>query len=75
MGQVSLRAIRKSYDAIKSGPGDFPLGSCVAMGDWWSPEGSEQMLAGAPGLNRENVRSVFYGHEHLRGETDVFERH
>ncbi len=34
-----------AYDAIKSGPGDFPLGSCVAMGDWWSPEGSEKMLA------------------------------
>ena len=38
-------AHRVGYDAIKSGPGDFPLGSCVAMGDWWSPEGSETMLA------------------------------
>ncbi|MGZ4691968.1 MAG: family 1 glycosylhydrolase, partial [Acidimicrobiia bacterium] len=38
-------AHRVGYDAIKSGPGDFPVGSCVAMGDWWSPEGSEAMLA------------------------------
>ncbi len=37
-------AHRVGYDAIKAGPGDFPLGSCVAMGDWWSPEGSEAML-------------------------------
>jgi beta-glucosidase len=38
-------AHRKAYDAIKSGPGDFPLGLTVAMSDWWSPEGSERMLA------------------------------
>jgi beta-glucosidase len=35
-------AHRKSYDVLKSGPGDFPLGLCVAMGDWWAPEGCEQ---------------------------------
>jgi beta-glucosidase len=38
-------AHRKGYDAIKSGPGDFPTGWCISMEDWWSPEGSEQMLA------------------------------
>lgn len=37
-------AHRKGYDAIKSGPGDFPVGSTVAMGDWWAPPGSESVL-------------------------------
>ena len=40
-----LRAAhRRSYDAIKSGPGDFPVGSCIAMGDWWVPAGAEDTL-------------------------------
>jgi beta-glucosidase len=38
-------AHRRGYDAIKAGPGNFPTGSCVAMGDWWSPPGSEDVLA------------------------------
>ena len=37
-------AHRKGYDAIKSGPGDFPVGSTVALGDWWAPEGSDAVL-------------------------------
>jgi beta-glucosidase len=37
-------AHRRGYDAIKAGPGDFPVGSCVAMGDWWAPEGSQDKL-------------------------------
>ena len=37
-------AHRKSYDVIKAGPGTFPVGSTVAMGDWWIPEGSEAIL-------------------------------
>ncbi len=38
-------AHRSGYNAIKAGPGNFPTGSCVAMGDWWAPEGSEAVLA------------------------------
>jgi beta-glucosidase len=41
-----IRAHRSSYDVLKAGPGDFPVGLCVAMGDWWAPEG------GATGLER-----------------------
>ena len=37
-------AHRRGYDAIKAGPGDFPVGQCVAMGDWWAPEGMEAAL-------------------------------
>jgi beta-glucosidase len=40
-------AHRRGYEAIKAGPGDFPVGSCVAMGDWWAPEGAEDALARA----------------------------
>jgi beta-glucosidase len=49
-------AHRKGYDAIKAGPGDFPVGSCVAMGDWWAPEGSEE--------TRDRVRYMHEG-QHL----------
>jgi beta-glucosidase len=37
-------AHRIAYDVLKGGPGDFPVGLCVAMGDWWAPEGSEEAL-------------------------------
>jgi beta-glucosidase len=37
-------AHRRSYDVLKSGPGDFPVGLCVAMGDWWAPAGAEEAL-------------------------------
>jgi beta-glucosidase len=49
-------AHRRGYDAIKAGPGDFPVGSCVAMGDWWAPPGAEETLA--------NVRHMHEG-QHL----------
>ena len=38
-------AHRRAYEAIKAGPGDFPVGSCVAMGDWWAPAGADDALA------------------------------
>ncbi|MFM8973946.1 MAG: glycoside hydrolase family 1 protein [Actinomycetota bacterium] len=37
-------AHRKAYDVIKAGPGDFPLGLCVSMGDWWAPESAQDAL-------------------------------
>jgi beta-glucosidase len=37
-------AHRRAYEGLKAGPGDFPVGSCVAMGDWWAPEGAEAAL-------------------------------
>jgi beta-glucosidase len=37
-------AHRRAYDALKAGPGDFPVGSCIAMGDWWAEEGGEEAL-------------------------------
>jgi beta-glucosidase len=39
-----IAAHRKAYDVLKGGPGDFPVGQCVAMGDWWAPPGAEEAL-------------------------------
>ena len=44
MNENLKAAHRRAYDAIKSGPGDFPVGLAVAMGDWWAPEGAEDAL-------------------------------
>ena len=40
-----IAAHRKSYDVIKSGRGDFPLGLTLSMSDWWAPEGAEDRMA------------------------------
>jgi beta-glucosidase len=37
-------AHRRAYDVLKGGPGDFPVGLCVAMGDWWAEAGGEDAL-------------------------------
>ncbi len=37
-------AHRAAVAAIKAGPGDFPVGQCIAMGDWWAPDGAEEVL-------------------------------
>jgi beta-glucosidase len=42
-----VRAHRAAYDELKGGRGDFPVGICVAMGDWWAPDGADEMLARA----------------------------
>jgi beta-glucosidase len=42
-----VRAHRSAYDALKAGPGEFPVGICVAMGDWWAPDGADEILARA----------------------------
>ena len=42
-----IRAHRRRTTCSRAGPGDFPLGICVAMGDWWSPEGAHEVMARA----------------------------
>jgi beta-glucosidase len=40
-----LRAAhRKAYDALKAGPGDFPVGLTLSMGDWTAEPGSEALI-------------------------------
>jgi beta-glucosidase len=41
-----IAAHRGAVEAIKGvAATDFPVGQCVAMGDWWAPTGAEEMLA------------------------------
>lgn len=41
----NLRAAhRKAYDALKSGPGDFPVGLTLSMSDWAAEEGAEDKI-------------------------------
>lgn len=47
VNEVMIAAHRRAYEVIKAGPGDFPVGQTVAMGDWWAPEGAEAKLAEA----------------------------
>jgi beta-glucosidase len=62
VNQHLIAAHRKAYNAIKGGPGDFPTGWTLSMGDWWAPEGSEEMLA--------NIRRMHEGQflEAARGD-------
>lgn len=48
-----IAAHHKAFEAVKAGPGDAPVGLCVAMSDWWAPEGGEEALA--------NVRRMHEG--------------
>ncbi len=31
----------RAYETLKAGPGDFPAGSAIAMGDWWIEPGPD----------------------------------
>jgi beta-glucosidase len=42
---VLVDAHRRCVDVLKAGPGDFPVGITVAMGDWDAPAGAEDTLA------------------------------
>ena len=42
-----IAAHRRAYDVLKAGPGDFPVGITVAMGDWWAPDDGQEVLAKA----------------------------
>jgi beta-glucosidase len=42
--EVFLDAHRRAVDAIKSGPGDFPVGITLAMGDWAATPGNEDSM-------------------------------
>jgi beta-glucosidase len=37
-------AHRKAYDALKAGPGDFPVGLTLSMSDWAAEPGSEHLV-------------------------------
>ena len=53
-------AHRRAFEVLKAGRGDFPVGWCVSMEDWWAPEGSEELLERArymhEGQHLENAK-------------------
>ena len=57
-----LRAHRLTYDAIKSGPGDFPVGMTLSMADFQAVEGGEANMERA----RHSMEDVFL--EAARGD-------
>ncbi len=42
--EVLADAHRRSYEAIKSGPGEFPVGLTLSMGDWGAEPGEEHRI-------------------------------
>jgi beta-glucosidase len=55
VNDVFIDAHRKSRDAIKSGPGDFPVGMTLSMTDYQAAEGGQQRLERI----RRNMEDVF----------------
>ena len=45
-------AHRRAYDALKGGPGDFPVGMTLSMSDWGAEPGHEDKIAGVPSAPR-----------------------
>jgi len=43
--ETFLDAHARAVEVLKSGPGDFPVGLTLAMGDWWAPAGCDDVLA------------------------------
>lgn len=62
VNEVFIDAHAKATDAIKSGPGDFPVGLCLAMSDYQAVDGGEAMRDRI----RRNMNDVFL--EAARGD-------
>jgi beta-glucosidase len=60
-----LAAHRKAYDALKSGPGDFPTGQCVSMDDWSAPPGSEELVARTRAMHEDQFLEVSRGDDYV----------
>ncbi len=50
-----LDAHRKAYDALKAGPGDFPVGLTLSMSDWWTAEPGAEHPRDVPGRMHEDA--------------------
>jgi beta-glucosidase len=63
--EIILAAHRRATEAIKAGPGDFPVGLTLAIQDIQAVEGGEEMAARL----RQGINGVYL--EHLRGDDFV----
>ncbi len=39
-----IAAHRRAFEVLKAGPGDFPVGLTLSMGDWWAELGCEESM-------------------------------
>ena len=53
----------RAYDALKAGPGDFPVGLTVSMSDWWTPEGGEPGLERARAMHEDSYLEAARGND------------
>jgi beta-glucosidase len=45
VNEVLRRGHHLAVDALKAGPGDFPVGLTLSMEDWWAPDGADDVIA------------------------------
>jgi beta-glucosidase len=60
-----IAAHRKAYDALKSGPGDFPVGQCISMDDWWAPPGAEELLRNTRRMHEDQFLEASRGDDYV----------
>jgi beta-glucosidase len=55
----------RSYDVLKAGPGDFPVGLTVSMSDWWTPEGGEEGMRRARAMHEDYYLEAARGNDFI----------
>ena len=61
-----LRAAHaRAYEALKSGPGDYPVGLTLSMSDWWAPEGGEAGLEQARSMHEDFFLEAARGNDFI----------
>jgi beta-glucosidase len=60
-----VAAHRKAYDAIKAGPGDFPLGQTLSMSDWAVPDGAEEVFARVRHMHEDQFLEASRGDDYV----------
>ncbi len=58
-------AHRRSYEALKAGPGDFPVGLTLSMSDWYTPEGGEEGLERARAMHEDFFLTPTRGDDYI----------
>jgi beta-glucosidase len=60
-----IDAHRQAADALKAGPGDFPVGQCISMDDWWVPAGAETLLERARHMHEDQFLEASRGDDYV----------
>jgi beta-glucosidase len=60
-----VAAHRKAYDAIKSGPGDFPLGLTLSMSDWSAPDGATEVFERVRHMHEDQFLEAARGDDYV----------